>query len=423
MDSTIIAYRISKKYVENTYPELRPFFDRIWEVASSNARNGSKKRQTSENYTGIGFLSETSLVQIMDVVIPFLTGVFSIVVADVIIKKTDFGSKNMAKIVEKSAEKVRINLQVDKKTAQQLLPYLLMGVSNSKSLKETHHLEDLLDDRLRTIYDQIRNDRELGDLLLHIQNAHPNFTSHGPDHSEAIIENVEKLIPEKDWRNFSSLEILILLCSAWFHDVGMSDFEGKISECSNEEERRNLSNFIRESHSLRSENYVTNSNNYRRLLLDPAVAEVIGCICKAHVEYDLMKLKSKWGPIHGYEKYGEVRVRFLAALLRLADACDLGYKRVKEVLITVYDIPKNYAESIPHLDGALLVTDVLVMGREIVVQAVPRNKEQQKFVEFVTKELEEDFTSVKGVLRDSKTNGFDVLLDSVRLETLETEGS
>ncbi|MEM2130491.1 MAG: hypothetical protein QXZ70_07835 [Candidatus Bathyarchaeia archaeon] len=351
--------------------------------------------------------------------IPFISGVISSILADMTLDRIKSNSKETVKIAEEKAEKIRINMHISKKTAEELLPYIIGEISKD-STKKIQKLEDLLDDRLHRIYTSIINDKDLNELLIHIQNAHPNFTSHGPDHSVSIITNLEKLIPRDSWSKLSPLEILLLLSSAWLHDIGMADYNGELYKAVTEEERKRVSQSYREQHAIRSEKYITNPINYKRLQLDRPLAEIIGTICKAHVnEYDLKNISSKWGPISGYETYGEVRVRFLAALLRLADACDLGSKRVKEVLITVYNIPHKYVESIPHLEGALLITGLIIRGKYIVVQAAPHNKEQATWVKFLVDMLKEDFLSVKPILEDKKSNGIAIPYKDVQLELLE----
>jgi hypothetical protein len=261
---------------------------------------------------------------------------------------------------------------------------------------------------------------DLNELLIHIQNVHPNYTSHGPDHSASIISNLEKLIPRDSWGEFSPLEILILLSSAWLHDIGMADYAGELCAAVTEEERKRISHSIREQHAIRSEKYISNPINYRRLLLDRPLAEIIGAICKAHInEYDLRNLSSKWGPIRGYEEYGEVRVRFLAALLRLADALDMGHKRVKEVLINVYKISDKYIASIPHIEGALLVSGIIYEGKKIIVQATPKTAEQFEWVKFLKQELDQDFQSVKSILKDKRTNKIEIPYEEIALAPLE----
>lgn len=101
-------------------------------------------------------------------------------------------------------------------------------------------------------------------------------------------------------------------------------------------------------------------------------------------------------------------------------ACDLGYNRVKEILITVYNIPRNHLESIPHIEGALLITGIVTKGTLIIVQAAPRNQEQLNWVVFLKDILREDFLSVQAVLKNKEENGFVIRYDDVLLETLES---
>ena len=48
-----------------------------------------------------------------------------------------------------------------------------------------------------------------------------NFTDHGPKHSERLIEIMDDLLSFWDGFNLNDSEILILLCSAYLHDIGM----------------------------------------------------------------------------------------------------------------------------------------------------------------------------------------------------------
>ena len=50
----------------------------------------------------------------------------------------------------------------------------------------------------------------------------PEYTDHGVGHINRVIENIERLIPEKVLNNsLSEMDIGILLCSAIIHDIGM----------------------------------------------------------------------------------------------------------------------------------------------------------------------------------------------------------
>lgn len=289
------------------------------------------------------------------------------------------------------------------------------------SVSREKRLQDLLEGQLNIMYARLSEDTNLRDLLVQIQNVHPNFTSHGPDHSNNIIHNLENIIPRKEWDELSQLEIFLLLSSAWIHDVGMADFEGRI-DYSNEAERKERSKEFRENHYERARQYIMDVSNYQRLGLTTPLAELIGIICRAHDrEYDTRQLQKKW-LVRGYEKYKEIRVQLLAALFRLADACDMGWQRAKEVLVMIYKIPKEYVESIPHTEGAKKISGVFPKGKSLVVYsfASPQNAEQEKWVSFLKSDLEQDFLSVESILKDPE-NGILIPYNEIRIESLEAK--
>jgi len=289
-------------------------------------------------------------------------------------------------------------------------------------------LEDLLeeDNELSNLYKTVSNmdKSEVITLLRQIETTHPTFTSHGPDHSKNLIRKLEKLIPESEWKKFSCLEIFLLLYSAWIHDVGMVDYDNRLPNCTNEEEREKIRKKIRENHSERSYKWITETENHRRLGLNAQLARLIGKICKFHPKkYDITQLEKKWSE-EGYEKYGEIRIQLLAVLIRLADACDISYERVKEVLVQMYNMTEKYIESKKHIEGKLAISNVLPEGRSIVVHVIsdPKDKEEEGAVQFLKRNLEVDFLSVEDILKDAE-NGIGIAYDEVIIKRLEKQGS
>lgn len=421
----------TKKFVQENFPEASPYFDILWKVAASR-KTALRQEDTLKKGGQLSFISAEILANIIEVVVPFLSGVFSAIVADATYDRIKRDKNQILERVERESKRTKDHLKLDPyewQIAARLIPIIVqtiadMDAQDKMRFPETQRavsLESILDARLYRIYRQVADDEQVKELLTHIENAHPNFTSHGPDHSKTVINNLLKLIPLNLRDAFSPLEILVLLLAAWLHDIGMADFEGTLAKCLSEEERREMRTLLRSNHASRSRQYILDQSNYQRLLLGPALAQIVGVVCYAHVnEYDLTRIKLKWGPIRTYEEYGEIRTRLLAALFRLADACDLGFQRVKEILMTVYDIPKSYVESIPHLKGGLLISNVLVRGKRIVVQATPTNKQQEEWVKFLMSMLEEDFLSVKRFLREKSENGIELPYDKVIIETLES---
>jgi hypothetical protein len=58
----------------------------------------------------------------------------------------------------------------------------------------------------------------------------PNYTDHGISHSEHLIEIMDKLLSFWDGFNLNDSEILILLCSAYLHDIGMQAAKNVMGE-------------------------------------------------------------------------------------------------------------------------------------------------------------------------------------------------
>lgn len=148
------------------------------------------------------------------------------------------------------------------------------------------------------------------------------FTDHGVGHSQGIIEILENLlIGVMD--EMRPLEAFILLCSAWLHDIGMLinvDENGK--ELSESE--------IRAGHALRSAMWIEKFH-VQWGLPNSREADAIAQVCMYHsrqtgsVEDEL----DEEFPMRGGRI---IRLRFLAGLLRLADALDCRWRRAPESL-------------------------------------------------------------------------------------------
>jgi len=293
--------------------------------------------------------------------------------------------------------------------------------------KKTHRLSDIIEEEMPDLgvrYRILANDKDLNNLLSDIQRIHPNYTSHGPDHSKNVINNIELLIPNTMWSKLRPFEICLLLCSAWLHDIGMSDYEGSYELASTEDEKKELRSKFREHHTNRSRDYICKDNNWKRLAVEAfPIAALIGEICRAHDRsVDIPKLEREWPPIKGFDSYGPVRLQLLCALLRLADAMDLGYQRVKEILITVCHVKERYIDSVPHLRGGLLISKVEIKNNFITVYAMPKNEEEKTWVDMLVEDLSKDFESVKGILKDER-NGITLNYQGVRVEMISDEKS
>ena len=144
------------------------------------------------------------------------------------------------------------------------------------------------------------------------------FTPHDPSHSEGVIRNLSKLIPNHENipndLQFSNEEIFYLLCAAWLHDIGMIPnlFQ---NEPTSVNKRRYLQ--IREEHHIRSQKFVESKFEY--LGLSKEEAQIIGELCKLHRRRE---------DINSELNIPNVRVKLLGAYLRIADSLHIDSTRV-----------------------------------------------------------------------------------------------
>jgi hypothetical protein len=130
MDEKKIAYESSRRYVVDKYPEFGEIFDEMWNLSVSN----SKKQPASspdlkKDVGGLNFVLDNSVGQIITIALPFISGVVSSILSEIILQKTRLKPKETAKIAEDKAERIRISLNVSKETADELLPYILSGIA------------------------------------------------------------------------------------------------------------------------------------------------------------------------------------------------------------------------------------------------------------------------------------------------------
>ncbi len=179
------------------------------------------------------------------------------------------------------------------------------------------------------------------------------FTPHGIDHCKALENNLYDLIPdpvdpEKEKERaiqtnklqcngsnqeepLTEVERFYLIISAWLHDLGMIKQDNAEDAKKSEEELRN-------EHHTRSENYIV--EHFAKLKLHENEATIFGQIAFYHrrrcsIQECMEKVK-----ITEYEDV--LRVRLLAAYVRLADAMHADITRVPAhdyAILLTYNIP------------------------------------------------------------------------------------
>jgi translation initiation factor 2B subunit (eIF-2B alpha/beta/delta family) len=158
------------------------------------------------------------------------------------------------------------------------------------------------------------------------------FTPHGKEHCEAVENILHQLIPEDCEENLTEDEKFFLLASAWLHDIGM--LRGIFGE------EENISdNEIRENHHSRSEKYIT--RKYDEVGVKESEKEVFGLMARFHRRREPL---SECPELIAIPEHNTIRLRLLAAYLRLADALHIDQTRTpasQYAISLAYDIPNK----------------------------------------------------------------------------------
>jgi len=240
---------------------------------------------------------------------------------------------------------------------------ILLDKLEEKSLDKVKLIEE--------VYRTVRNKLDA------IKNAFPNYSEHGIEHCESVVDVLERLVIGKNnikkskWHEDEGIwklylikdkniyltedEITLLFLGILLHDIGMSPeieankelkealkkFENREIE---KEELEKIKEKVRKEHHKRSREFVKNDdeliNILKRYNFDDYIEELAN-IVEGHRE-DPYELFSKY-------RNDEIRVSLLAFLIEIADDMDIGPHRVNEFIIK-REIWNNLdEESIKHV--------------------------------------------------------------------------
>jgi len=207
----------------------------------------------------------------------------------------------------------------------------------------------------------------IGPLLERVPENMPEYTLHDPNHGAKVAENMGKIMPEAVLRNLNSIEITLLLLSAYVHDIGMT--------CSKEEKERIIKNsedfktlFRSDIDKLRKFEYYKSSNDHRSatFIEDQVFTEYLRqnhvrrsaqfireklsagnlelsidnipfwglliSICDAHGELVSSLQNLEIWPRHTLVGEAIINVQYLGLVLRLADILDLDAERTPKMI-------------------------------------------------------------------------------------------
>ena len=249
-------------------------------------------------------------------------------------------------------------------------------------LKETHQV----------VYERIRGNIE--DYLLDFVAMNIRFfTSHGKKHALGVIQQMDYLLSEDVLLEMSSTEALVLLCGAWLHDIGLlvnRDGAGKLLTYPE----------IRARHPELGRDKIMETYTEAGIP-DHNLAALIAEVCYCHsrrvdIEAHFPQPRLSFGR-------DVVRARFLAALLRLADALDIGENRAPARMI------RKMAEFPPDARLHWDICRVMRVGYEsekLTFSAIARDDDYQtaddyhRLFYFKFADLADEFRGVQSILQE-----------------------
>ena len=206
--------------------------------------------------------------------------------------------------------------------------------------------------RIGTLYDDLANDdkskientystyKEYLAAFV-IKGQCPWFVNHGLSHINGVLDKMESIFERyqktvsDDNNLISNDELYFLLCAVIYHDIGMAYHPTDIKN------KDDICDIVREKHGEYSGILLNETDAVRPGFKDH---DIVNAIMKYHQakaplndKYELLlKKKGKnalYEPIATIMKYDgtKLKTELLAALLQLADACDIGKERVKEL--------------------------------------------------------------------------------------------
>lgn len=151
----------------------------------------------------------------------------------------------------------------------------------------------------------------------------PHFTDHGENHCKTIKMTLEEILSPEIISSFNEYEVFMLLNGVWLHDIGLMR-KKTLGETDQE---------IRDKHHIRSKEMI---RRYFKGLLSSQEDIIISEIAWGHSKQaDITTLDPTKSIRHFEIGTKEIRLQFLAALLRFFDALDICHTRTSEAVIDV----------------------------------------------------------------------------------------
>lgn len=277
------------------------------------------------------------------------------------------------------------------------------------------------------------------------------YTEHGVKHSEEIIKIFDWLIHNDT--SLNDLEKLLLMMSAYFHDIGMVPRDEIISTLKNNQfdsdpnfKITNFSDFLSDNNTVKGfaeldydikfEEYIRKihpllSANIILSIIFPKLCptdctschRTIARICASHgYSFEEVEKLSNAIPIHCslYNDTLNVNVKFLSILLRLADLLDISNKRAPEYVYNIIK-PKNYVsvkEWAKHLNTLGIMLNPQKTD-EILVNGAVKDIDTYFLLLDSLKNIEHEIQKSWIIIRGDR---YKISPNTINIDTIETIG-
>jgi len=242
-------------------------------------------------------------------------------------------------------------------------------------IKKTKAEGDAIDGQIKNIVNEgVKDAYEKSKLILKYM---PEYTLHDGEHLFRVLYNMEKLIPEANMDLLSVPDLMLLILTAFFHDLGMAPYEDEIKawkkiwkdatpspnelKAHSEYERFSktypdkkdeiyrllskkeyskaqlledylISEYIRVTHSQRAKGIIAKEWKSRIKYRDVDLTQELAQLCFSHNEDSLELLKMDTALLCGEDSI--TNLQFIGVILRLSDLLDFDAKRTPSVLFS-----------------------------------------------------------------------------------------
>jgi hypothetical protein len=212
------------------------------------------------------------------------------------------------------------------------------------------------------------------------------FNDHGHNHLRAVLDNA-RCLAMASYQSIPFTEQALLCAAIWLHDIGLFAHPPGEDELT-----------VRRLHADRSAEYVRLLQSSNPDVISRQLADMLSEVCRAHRrDFDLTRFSV--GPRLPEVPGQSMRGDLIAALLRIADAADVGQGRTPAALYAAWKetIPN---ESRAHWEAHSLVHASSVNARtaEIVLHLLPEADTADPDLADLTVATVEDLDSTRRIL-------------------------